>query len=156
MQISTENLVYSERLLIFLKTSFYKNRITPSHPILARRIVEIAEKSGIKITVEDIYHCTHYLREKNEPIMSSQRGYSYTDNPDDFNSCIAEQIKIISERQETLTLLKRIQANLFKATHSVFENQKAEILKQELDLIPINQTENQLGGKANDRNNPQS
>ena len=146
MELSPELIIYSERLRNFLKTSRERNQITPEHPISSMGIVEIAgrkkDKNGnplqpIILTREDIYHLVHYLREQNEPIASGQRGYFYALAPEEFNAGIAEQIRIIKERQETLTLLKRIQSNLVKSNNSLFESPVAQTLKTELDLEKI-------------------
>jgi hypothetical protein len=143
MEISPELLIFAERLKNFLKSNRERGSITPDNPISSIGICQAAAKDKdekgkpkILLTREDVYHLVHLLRERNEPIASCQKGYYYAISPEELNGAIAEQIKIIKERQETLTLLKKIQANLFKATNSVFDSSVGIILKNELDLIP--------------------
>ncbi|MBE3141447.1 MAG: hypothetical protein IMZ53_12805 [Thermoplasmata archaeon] len=154
MELSPELIIYSERLKNFLKTSRERNQITPDKPISSVRIVEIAgrkeDKNGnplqpIILTREDIYHLVHFLREQNEPIASGQRGYFYAIAPEDFDNMIMEQIRIIKERQETLTLAKKLKQNLFKATNSIFDTPTGQILKDNLELEPMNQTKENNG-----------
>lgn len=137
MKLEPELIPCADRVKIYLKTMRGKNSITPEHPIPSTGIVDVAEKAKVKLKREDIYHIIHYLREQNEPIASCQQGYFYAITPEEMNGSIAEQVKIIKERQETLTLLKKIQANLFKATNSIFESPAGKVLKDNLELEKI-------------------
>ena len=137
MQLDTELIPIAERVLNFLKLSRERGQITPDNPISSTGIVEAAAKYKVKIKREDIYHIVHYLREKQEPISSSQTGYFYALNPEELKPAICEQVKIIRERQETLTLLKRIQDNLSKSTNSLFDSPVAQVLNDGLELEPF-------------------
>ncbi len=140
MRLEPELLNASKRLLNYLKTMREKDAITPTTPISSVALVEVAKKSGVKLSRENIYHIVHYLREQNEPIASGQFGYFYAIEPEELKWAICEQMKIIRERQETLTLLKRIQDNLRKSTNSLFPTPAAEVLKNSLELEKINLT----------------
>jgi hypothetical protein len=146
MNLSPELIIYSERLKNYLKKMREQNIITPENPRSSLGLVEAAQKGGVKLTREDIYHCVHYLREQNEPIASGQKGYFYAIVPEDFDGMIMEQIRIIKERQETLTLAKRLKENLFKSVNSVFESSVGQILNNELNLEPLNQSKENNGG----------
>ncbi len=134
MKLDPELLQVAGRLLNYLKLQREKGIIAPDNPISSAALVEVAKKAGVKLTRENIYHIVHHLREQNEPIASCQAGYFYATAPEELKWSICEQVKIIRERQETLTLLKRIQDNLQKSVNGLFPTPAAEVLKNNLEL----------------------